>query len=418
MPEFSKSQVFFAGMAAILLLGMVLRIWGLSGGSLTGDEISSVISAKNYLHGGSVGPTMWNHPNLRNLLLGMSVSSGLGSFLAIKGASLVIALLTLLFLMLLTREVSGSSVAGLIAGLLLAIDPLHIDFSRQAIHEIYMACFSLAGVWLCLLFLRQRRLVPLQAAGICFGLGISSKWEPVFPLAIMVCYLLLRIVFSADLPRRTKAAQVLLVTAALTALPLMIYLLTYLPWFLHGKDLADWLVLQQEMFRETVRHAGYNAYNYTISYSAADWFIKPVEFVDVIFGGDGVKILIGITNPAVWCLVLPAAAYFLYCGVRERRRDSLLTVALFGVSYTPFLITSRPIWAHSSFTVFCFGLIMLAAVLTRLATRSAEWRRGVACYLLLATVISAPLYLLAIGKGEDYPLLRPIFESYRPAHER
>lgn len=418
MPDFSKRQIFTAGFAAVLLLGLILRVWGLSGASLTGDEISSVISAKNYLHGGSVGPTMWNHPNLRNLLLGMTISSGLSSFWAVKGASLLLGMLTLFFLVLVTREVTGSPVAGLAAGLLLAMDPLHIDFSRQAIHEIYMACFSLAGVWLCLLFLRKRRLLPLLAAGVCFGLGISSKWEPVFPLAVMGCYLLLRIIFSADLSRRAKAAQALLVTGALVALPLTVYLLTYLPWFLHGKDLADWVMLQQEMFRETVRHAGYNAYNYTISYSATDWFIKPVEFVDVIFGGDGVKILIGITNPAVWCLVLPAMAYFLYCGVRERRGENLLVAALFWASYIPFLATSRPIWAHSAFTVFCFGLIMLAATLTRLAVRSGEWRGIVAGYLLLVMVISAPLYLLAIGKGEDYQVLRPIFESYRPAHER
>lgn len=418
MPDCSKGYFFAAALAAILLLGLLLRLWGLSGTSLTGDEISSVISAKNYLHGGSVGPTMWNHPNLRNLLLGMNLSSGLGAFWAIKGASLFLGLLTPLFLALVTREVTGSAGAGLTAGLLLAIDPLHVDFSRQAIHEIYMACFSLAGVWLCLLFIRQQRLLPLLAAGVCFGLGISSKWEPVFPLAVMGCYLLLRIISSPDLPRRAKAARALLVTGALVALPLTVYLLTYLPWFLHGKGLADWLLLQQEMFRETVRHAGYNAYNYTISYSAADWFIKPVEFVDVIFGSDGVRILIGITNPVVWCLVLPAAAYFLYSGLRERQWQSLLVVALFSASYLPFLATSRPIWAHSAFTVLCFGLIMLAAVLARLASRSGQWRRVVGGYLLLVMVISAPLYLLAIGKGEDYSFLRPVIESYRPAHER
>ena len=418
MPDFNKRQVFIGSLAIILLLGLVLRMWGLSGAFLTGDEISSVISAKNYLHGGSVGPTMWNHPNLRNLLLGMTLSGELNAFWSIKGASLLLGLLTLLFLALLTREVSGSAIAGLIAGLLLAIDPLHIDFSRQAIHEIYMACFSLAGVWFCLLFARQQRLLPLLAGGVCFGLGISSKWEPVFPLVIMGCYLLFGVIRAREMTFREKGARSLLLAGALVAVPLMVYLLTYLPWFLHGKDLADWLVLQQEMFRETVRHAGYNAYNYTISYSAAEWFIKPVEFVDVIFGSDGVKILIGIANPAVWCLILPAAAYYVYRGLRERQRESLLVGALFGACYIPFLATSRPIWAHNAFTVLCFGLVMLAATLTKLSARSGEWRRGVAGYLLLVMVIAAPLYLLAIGKGEDYQFLRPIFESYRPAHER
>jgi dolichyl-phosphate-mannose--protein O-mannosyl transferase len=110
--------------------------------------------------------------------------------------------------------------------------------------------------------------------------------------------------------------------------------------------------------------------------------------------------------------------YFFLCGVRERRGESLLVVALFWVSYIPFLATSRPIWAHSAFTVFCFGLVMVAATLTRLAARSGEWRRMVVGYLLLVMVISAPLYLLAIGKGEDCQALRPLFESYRPAHER
>jgi len=418
MPDFSRRDFFAAAVLALLLLGFVLRFWGLAGSSLTGDEISSAISAQNYLHGGSVGPTMWNHPNLRNLLLGATLSAGLGPLWGVKGASLLLGMLTILFLTLLTREVSRSAAAGLIAGFLLAIDPLHIDFSRQAIHEIYMACFSLAGVWLSLLFLRQERLTPLLAAGVCFGLGISSKWEPLFPLAMMTCFLLLRISRDRELASRAKMARSLLVLGALAALPLAIYLLTYLPWFLHGKDLADWLVLQQEMFRETVTHAGYNPYNYTISYSAADWFVKPVEFVDVIFGRDGVRILIGITNPLVWCLVLPAAGWFLYSGVRQRQRESLLIAALFVVSYLPFLATSRPIWAHSAFTVFCFGLVMLATFLTTLASRSVQCRQAVAGYLLLVMIAACPLYLLAIGMGEEFTLLRPVMESYRPAHER
>lgn len=403
---------------ALLLLGFILRFWGLAGSSLTGDEISSAISAQDYLHGGSVGPTMWNHPNLRNLLLGATLSAGIGPLWGVKGASLLLGMLTILFLTLLTREVSRSAAAGLLAGFLLAIDPLHIDFSRQAIHEIYMACFSLAGVWFCLLFLRRERLTPLLAAGVCFGLGISSKWEPLFPLSVMICFVLLRIIRDRQLARGARLARSLLVMGALAALPLLIYLLTYIPWFLHGKDLADWVVLQQEMFRETVRHAGYNAYNYTISYSAADWFVKPVEFVDAIFGREGVRILIGITNPLVWCLVLPSAAWLLYSGLRQRQEGSLLVAALFVVSYLPFLATSRPIWAHSAFTVFCFGLVMLAMLLTKLASRSAQWRSVVAGYLLLVTVISVPLYLLAIGMGEEFPLLRPVIESYRPAHER
>lgn len=418
MPDCRKGYLFAAALAAVLLLGFILRAWGLSDASLTGDEISSVISAQNYLQGGSVGPTMWNHPNLRNLLLGMTLSTGLADFWSVKAVSLLLGTLTLLFLGLSTREITGSAVAGLIAPLLLAVDPLHIDFSRQAIHEIYMACFSLAGVWLCLRHLRGEGMLPLLAAGVCFGLGISSKWEPVFPLVVMFCYLLLRIVVTGDQDRWAKGARILLLSGALGAVPLAVYLLTYLPWFLHGKDMGDWLLLQEEMFRETVRHAGYNVYNYTISYSARDWFLKPVEFVDVVFGSNGVRILIAISNPAVWCLVLPASAWFLYASVRQRRREQLLVVALFALSYLPFLATSRPIWAHSAFTVLCFGLIMLAAALANLAGRSGRMRAAVGAYLLLVTIISAPLYLLAVGKGEEYNVLRPIFESYRPAHER
>ncbi len=57
------------------------------------------------------------------------------------------SILSIIFLMLLTIELSGSNLAGLMAGVLLAINPLHVFFSKWPVTEITALAFTSIGIY-------------------------------------------------------------------------------------------------------------------------------------------------------------------------------------------------------------------------------------------------------------------------------
>lgn len=397
----------------VFLAGLILRVYGIRVQPPTSDDLNVAISAKNFVETGHLGPTMWNHPDLRNLLVYASMHLFGGGVIGLKLWSLAFGGLSVLLTGLVARELTGDARVGALAALLLAVDSLHIDFSRQAVHEVHMAFFSLAGIYCCLLFRRRENVLYLLLAGLSFGLGIASKWYVLFPLATSGLFLLLDAKSLKD-----RLARGMLLAATLILLPLTVYLLTFFPWFLRGYGVAEWLALQKAMYIETKHHLGYNPYGYEVDIKPLLWFVKPVAFGDFAMGPTGPVVLMGITNPFSWLLVLPAMIWTLRIWMTKKTTLMGYLFALFAFAYLPLAVSQRPIWAHTAFSVLPFAFIAVAGFLVSLLDKGEQNRRIFYAYLALLLLASIPLYLLATGKGHEVSLLQPILELYRPLHER
>lgn len=408
---------FALALAAISLGGFVLRVWGLAGERIFGDDACVGVSAARFVEQGFIGPTMWHHPHLRDLLVYGSVQALGDSKLALTICSLVMGTLSVPLLGLAALRLLRRRDAALLAALLLALDSIAIDYSRQAVQEGYVLFFIVAGLWLALEFARGGGPGWLLGAGVCLGLGLASKWSVAFPLAVILAALSWRVV--RERPARPEALRHLaFLAAALVLLPLWIYLASFYPWFTHGHGLAEWIDLQRSMLHEMQTHRGFNRYLPTIDHHAYLWFLRPVYYIDVGFGPGDPVLLIAITNPAVWLLTLPAIAYLAYRARRDQLESQWLLLALFVASYLPFLPTLRPIWVHTALAVVPFSLTAIAYFLTEASERLRHRRRLLIAYVALASICAAPLYLLATGKGLEVGPLKPIVEVFRPEEER
>lgn len=108
-------------------------------------------------------------------------------------SGVVVGALMVLVLARLVRRMTGSTVIGCFAGLLLAVDGMHFAMSRLALLDIFLAFWILCGV-ACLAadrdWIRDRlttyRLVrPWQLlAGLSFGMACATKWSGVYVLAV------------------------------------------------------------------------------------------------------------------------------------------------------------------------------------------------------------------------------------------
>jgi dolichyl-phosphate-mannose--protein O-mannosyl transferase len=169
--------------------------------------------------------------------------------------------MTVLVLARLVRRLTGSTLLGCLAGLLLTFDGLHLVMSRTALLDVFLAFWLVCAV-ACLVADRDAgRLRLLRAypdstvvtgfgplllwrpwrltAGVCFGLAIGTKWSGIFALAVLG---LLVVAWDAGARRAIgvhgawlKAALVDGVPAfvMLVGVALVVYVLSWTGWLLH-----------------------------------------------------------------------------------------------------------------------------------------------------------------------------------------
>ena len=211
-------------------------------------------------------PSMVVHPEAGKWIIAIGEHFfGMTSF-GWRVSSAVVGTLMVLVLIRLVRRLTGSTLLGCTAGLLLTVDGLHFVLSRAALLDIFLAFFLLCAV-ACLVAdrdwgrLRMARLVPTGyrttiddwgpvrgllwrpwrlAAGLFFGLACATKWNAVIPLA---AFGLLVWMWDAGARRslgvrnpRLRAALVDAVPAFfyLVVVALVVYLLSWTGWLLHA----------------------------------------------------------------------------------------------------------------------------------------------------------------------------------------
>jgi dolichyl-phosphate-mannose-protein mannosyltransferase len=204
------------------------------------------------------------HPDIGKWLIALGEwAFGMGSF-GWRVAAAVAGSLTVLVLARLVRRLTGSTLLGCVAGLLLCFDGLHFVMSRLALLDVFMAFFLVCAV-ACLVAdrdwgrARMLRLVerdglsayrwgPVRAmlvrpwrlaAGVSFGLACGTKWNAVFALAGFGL-----LVWAWDCGARRalgvraaawKATVVDAVPAflSLVGVALLVYVASWAGWFAH-----------------------------------------------------------------------------------------------------------------------------------------------------------------------------------------
>ncbi|WP_244242188.1 dolichyl-phosphate-mannose--protein mannosyltransferase [Nocardioides seonyuensis] len=144
-------------------------------------------------------PSMVVHPEVGKWVIGLGIKAfGMDPY-GWRIASAVVGALMVLLMCRFVRRVTGSTVLGLVGGLLMTFDGLHLVLSRLALLDIFLAFFILCGAH-CVVadrqWLRDRLAAGrettrwsawwrpwLLAGGVSFGLAVGTKWSGLYALA-------------------------------------------------------------------------------------------------------------------------------------------------------------------------------------------------------------------------------------------
>lgn len=399
-------------LGAVTLAAAVLRLHGVSSQPLEADELWAGATALHYVQSGQFWPTMWFHPNLRNLVLwAVGETFGWGP-VALRSTSLLLGVLSVPLTAALLHLLTRDRLASLVAAALLALEQVHVTFSRQALQETWTTFFILLGTTAAVLAARRQAPAWLAAAGVAFGLGLSSKLHALLPL--VACGAAGLVVARG----RRSPALAAWVVACLVALPATVYLATYVPWFARGYGLDDWFRMQRFVLGTMAAHAG-SPMDQIIDTEPWQWFLRPMGYASFVFTGGRPVVTLSLSNPVVWLLVIPASAYL----ARAVRRapstagGEAFVLSLFAASYLPLALSPRPIWLLSSLAVLPFAFMIVGLAASRLLAARPATRPLLVGWGALVVASSLALHPLAIGGAELHGPFGAIVERFRPPEE-
>jgi dolichyl-phosphate-mannose-protein mannosyltransferase len=223
-------------------------------------------------------PSMVVHPEIGKYLIGLSelifgmTPSGWRMASAIVGGLMVFVMIRL------ARRITGSTMLGLVAGLLMCFDGLQFVLSRLALLDIFVAFFVLCAVS-CMVADRdwfRARLASaaetsdglltdwgprvlwrpwLLAAGIWWGLALGTKWSALWPLA---AFGILFWLWSAGGRRSFGIRWAWLKSVVIDALPGLAYLVL-LPFVIYLLSWTGWLI-HHDVYEAHLSHTQYGPY--------------------------------------------------------------------------------------------------------------------------------------------------------------
>ncbi|RMG71293.1 MAG: phospholipid carrier-dependent glycosyltransferase [Nitrospirae bacterium] len=411
-----RTQRLYLILGGLFLLGLFLRLYGITSQPPISDEVAASYAAENYLRHGIFGQIMWYHPQLRNILIYIAahISGGYDAW-GLKGASVLTGSLSVVVLGWLAYRLTESITVSGLSALFLAIDPLHIALSREAVQAAMTPFFILLGVFLSVEAIKRDRLIYHYLSGIGFGLATSCKWHGLFPWALMAL-----VVFFDTLRGKgdERPGRLLMLVNAYLLLPLLIYILSYLPWLNRGYDLMEFLRFQFFLVKRQLYHQG-PAYAETfMGHHAWTWFVWPTAWVDFVFLNGRPYLNIAMGNLLVWFLTIPSTLYVFFRWRKDRDREKLILLLLFLTSYLPLVLTSRGIWVFSAPSVIPFAFMLTAWSMGMLLQSGRLKRSAVVFYLCLVCLLSAVMYPMSTFRAYEHAYLKPIVEHYNPHNKR
>lgn len=359
------------------------------------DEAGHVPAATNYWNKGQFELDRWEHPPLRHTLL--------YGFLQIFGnnpygwrmRNVLFGAATAVLICLFAFEISGSRKAALLAGLLLATDPLHVVLSRHTFCEVYGTAFFLFAV---LLHIRHNgRSLLLILSALFMGFAVATKWN------YLPGWLLLYILALYDKTNH-NIKSVVFVTSIYILIPLSIYILSFYQWFGRGYSLNEFINFVVNIYYSFQSYIPENyqpGLVFLHNTKATEWFVRPiiVGHGEYLAGGQG-EFRLYINNLPVWIFTIPSLIGMTILAVRRRSMTLGLPVLLFCALYVLFLGIRRPAFLYSVTPLLPFAFTGIAYGIWRLADRFG----AVLYYVALVAILSWNLYLYPLVTAQKVPV--------------
>jgi dolichyl-phosphate-mannose-protein mannosyltransferase len=295
------------------------------------------------------------------------------------------------------------------AATLTCFDGMFFIQSRIGMIDIFPIFFIVLAYYLFNVHLQSRTprssAVTLLLTGIVIGLAIAAKWIALAALASMVFILLVRLVrryanvvvatgegiwrwgrseeLGPPAPGGMEIpAYVALAAVAFLAIPVAIYLASWIPFYTRGQfhwvnGLGDLIAYQRAAY---VYHATLTAtHPYGSPWYSWPFLYRPVAYyfenaglgIDANTGRPLVAGMVDLGNPWIWWSSIPCVVLLPYFAIRDKSYPAAFIALGFITQYLPWAPITRVLFMYHMFGGLIFMVLALAYVLARVAAGTA-----------------------------------------------
>jgi dolichyl-phosphate-mannose--protein O-mannosyl transferase len=332
---------------------------------------------------------MWNHPPAGILFMAGGVTIWGDNPFGWRIASAMFGATGVVLAYLLALAITRRKNVAVIAALLLLIDGLYLVQSRIGMLDIFGTVFMLGAFYTLYGYLTsppEKARGYLVRLGLFLGLAIATKWNAAYAalfIGLVVLWRSARVYRNAgeNLADAGVRTHLVWVPLGLGVLPALVYIAAYVPFFMTGHDLGQFVEIQRQIFRY---HTHLQA---THTYQSRWWqwplTLRPVWYFTQHTGGSVANIYAN-GNTVLYALFVPAV---MWVAGRWYRRDPasavVLLIGFFG-QWLPWAMVPRIAFAYHFLPAVPFGCLALATILVALYDGGKLGRAVAVTYAVLA----------------------------------
>jgi len=241
--------------------------------------------------------------------------------------------------------------------------------TRIATIDSYVTLFILASYLCMYAYCKDRRLIYLAGSGLFIGLAISVKWQGLYA-ALGLPFIFFPVLY--DLYRKNKKQAYITFASCFgffVAIPLVVYLLSYIP-FVQDRDFLPTVIAnQQHMF-------SYHSELLETHPFASRWWEWPLVIRPIFYYAntiDGLRQGISsFGNPAVWWFGIFAT----FCAMLNwRDKDSQFLLIAYAAQFLPWVFVDRATFIYHYFPSLPFVVLLIVLFFRNRPPRMA-WAYG------------------------------------------
>ncbi|TMD62118.1 MAG: phospholipid carrier-dependent glycosyltransferase [Chloroflexi bacterium] len=321
------------------------------------------------------------------------------------------------FLFLLARRLFRAPLVAYALGTLVVVDGAMFAQSRIGMNDIYTAAGIVVGWYFVVTALSSDARRPwlwVLLGGIALGLALAAKWAagPALLAVGLVSLFVTARAFVNGKPGqggafdllRWRGANALYLLLCFVAVPIAIYLVSYIPWLGLGHGIfqsenGSWslIELQKQMY-------AYHSQLTAPHPAGSPWWAWPLDLKPVYWeyepaGTDRSTYIYDAGNLVTWWAGIPAMLWFGWLAFTRRAWNVAVVVLAFLTQYAEWLPVTRVLFQYHFFTALPFYLLAVAAALALLWRRAdrRRWLDGAAAVAVFVAGVVASAWLVPVA---------------------